>query len=252
MNEQQAISTPQPAVTSFMTRMTNVFMGPSELFSELATAPPQTSSWLMPLFVTTVLSMVFTYVLFSNPSFRHQMMEAQTAAMQEQVAKGQMTQENADRASEIMESGNIVLFTGLFGSLIVPAIIMLLAALFLWLVLKVALKSPSNYKKAMELYGLASLVGGLGVIVSLILIHAFDTIHATPSGALLVVNVFDRTNFTHKLLSSLTVFGIWQTAVIGIGLAKISGKSNGTGLGVAFVLWALIVGLSAVTGFGVL
>jgi hypothetical protein len=250
--EQQATAQEPATVSSFMTRATNVFMSPGELYAEVAQTPPQTSSWLIPMILAMVLSAVFTYVIFSNPAWRHQMMDPRIAEMQEQVTQGKMTQEQFDRASEFMESSNVILYSGLIGSLVAPPIILLLAALVLWLVLKFMLKSSADYKKAMELYGLATLVGLLGVIISLILIHVFDSVHATASGALLVLNSFDPKNFAHKLFASLTVFGIWQTAVVGIGLGKISGKPQGTGLGVAFGLWAVMVILSAVTGFGIL
>ena len=252
MDQPQTTSAPQPVISSFTTRMMNVFMAPSELLAEVANAPVQTTSWLLPMIITMILSAIFTFIIFSNPSFRHTMMEQQTAAIQERVAKGEMTQEQADKASEMMESGNIVLITGIIGSLIVPAVMLFLAALCLWLVLKLILKSSAGYKKALELCGLSSLVGVLGIIVTLILMHLFDTLHATPGGQLLVMNSFDRTNVTHKLLSSITIFGVWQTAIIGIGLGKLSGKSTGAGMGVSFALWALLVILSTFTGFGIL
>lgn len=65
--------------------------------------------------------------------------------------------------------------------------------------------------------------------------------YASPGGALAVLNNFNPKNTTHRLLSSLNIFTIWQMVVVGIGLAKYAGKSSGTGIGVGVGLWIVWV-----------
>lgn len=242
----------QPAVSSFVTRMTNVFTAPSELFAELASAPPQTTSWLVPLCFSILIAVVFTYSLFSNQSLRDQMFEPRIQDMQEQVEKGKMTQEQADRAKEFMASSSIVMFTGLVGAVIAPLAVLFGGALVLWATAKLILKGNPSYKKMLEMFGLSSLIGVLGSIITLLLMHAFDTIHASPGGSLLLLGSYDRHNTAHKLVASVTVFGLWQTALIGLGFSQISGKAVRTGMGVAFGLWAVFVVFSGLTGWGIM
>jgi hypothetical protein len=65
--------------------------------------------------------------------------------------------------------------------------------------------------------------------------------YASPSAALAVLSSYSPKNSMHRLLSSLNIFSIWQMVFVGIGLAKFSGKSLGTGIGVAFALWVVWV-----------
>ena len=61
---------------------------------------------------------------------------------------------------------------------------------------------------------------------------------------------YDTANHFHKLLSTLNIFSIWQAAVIGLGIAKLSDKSVGTGLGISFALWAVWIVIQVFSGLG--
>jgi hypothetical protein len=76
------------------------------------------------------------------------------------------------------------------------------------------------------------------------MIIAMNTLYAAPSGALAVLQNFNRQDVVHRLLASLNLFTIWQMVVVGIGLAKFSAKPSGTGIGVAMGLWILWVLIS--------
>jgi hypothetical protein len=79
--------------------------------------------------------------------------------------------------------------------------------------------------------------------------HVFDSVHASLGGGLLVMNHFDPENMGHKLLASISVFGLWQTALVGMGIAAVSGKPASTGMGMAFGLFAVWVILSSALGW---
>lgn len=252
MNPDSSTPSTQIEVSSFLTRATNVFMAPSEVYAEVATAPVQRSSWLTPYLLTLLISVIFTMVLFSNPSLRGQMFEAQQETWKEKIESGEMTEADAEKAREFMESSSIVTVIGVVSSAVVASAMIFVAALGLWLVMKFILKSKLAYGKMLELYGLASLIGVVGAIVTLMLINVLDTIHVSPGGALLLLGSFDKSNFVHKLLAAITVFGVWQTAVIGIGIAKISGSPTSKGMSIAFALWAILVVFFATTGLGIM
>ncbi|MBI4810834.1 MAG: YIP1 family protein [Ignavibacteriales bacterium] len=198
-----------------------------------------------------IISVVFTIALFSNQSLRDQTLEPQRHQVQERVEKGEMTQEQADRAEEFMASSSIMLFTGVVGAIVVVTIAVFGAPLILWLIVKFAFKAPAGYKKILEVYGLSSLIGILSAIVTLIMMHLFDSVRATPGASLLLMSDFDYNSFAHKFIASLNILTIWQTAVFGMGVAKVSNKSLGTGMMVSFGLWLIWVILSASVGLGI-
>jgi hypothetical protein len=234
--------------TSFMTRASGIFSSPGEVFKDVAAAPVQTSSWLLPMIVSFLITALFTFALFNNESLRQQVLEPQTQKMQKQVDEGKMTQEQFDKATQMMQSPVMFFAFGIIGSFIFVAAAFFCAPLVLWLAAKMLFKSPVSYKKMLEVFGLSSLVGILGAIVTLLMMNLFDSVHATPGGSLLVMRNFDQENMAHKLLASVTVFGLWQTALVGIGMAHVSGKAVKSGMSVAFGLWALWAIVSSLLG----
>jgi hypothetical protein len=250
---EQQVTTSEPAtVSSFMTRATNVFMSPGELYTEVAQAPPQTTSWLLPFILSIVMALVITISLFNNPTLRQQIYDMQEKGMKKAVAEGKMTQEQADRASEAMESSGPVMFIAIGGTsaVFIVAAIYFGVALLLWLAGKFIMQMPGGYKKMLEVFGLASLVGVLGSIITLLLMNLMNSFYASPSAAVAVLDSFDVTNKSHRLLSSLNIFTLWETAIVGIGMSKVSNKSLGTGMGITFGLWAVWTVLSVLFGWG--
>ncbi len=237
--EEQAPSTPTISLGNLIT---NVFASPSEAFEGLRTSPARASVWVIPLILFIVLNSSIAVVMFTNESIRAQFMESQTQRMQERVDSGQMTQEQADQAEAQMERGSgMMIAFGIIGSVVTVSIMFFGAALIFWLVGKVALKAPAGYGKYLELWGASGWIGILGGIVTLLMIMALSSMYASPSAALAVLSDFKPTDATHRLLSSLNVFSIWQMVVLGIGLSKYAQKALGSGITVAAVLWVIWV-----------
>ena len=251
MEQENTVAASAP-VSSFMTRATNVFMSPGELYAEVAQAPPQTTSWLLPFMLSIVMALVITVALFNNPTLRQQIYDMQEKGMKKAVAEGKMTQENADRASEAMESSGPVMFIAIGGTsaVFIVAAIFFGVSLLLWLAGKYMMAMPGGYKKMLEVFGLASLIGVLGSIITLLLMNVMNSFYASPSGALLVLDSFDSANKMHRLLSSLNIFTVWEMAIVGLGMSRISGKSVGTGMGISLGLWAVWTVCSVLFGWG--
>ncbi|MDI6779990.1 MAG: YIP1 family protein, partial [Bacteroidota bacterium] len=236
------IESPEIQSTSLTTRMANVFASPSELFKEVAVNPVKTSSWLAPLVLLIVFALINVTAIFYNDAARSQIYDLQASKMQELVKEGKMTQEQADKTIEYMvENKSLGMFLA-YGGISAAVMILLsffVASLILWLVLKIGLKFPGKYKKVLEVYGLAAFVGVLGTIVSILLIYAFESLYASLSPAIFMLDSLDMNNKMHVLLLHLNVFSIWQMAIVGFGISKITNKSMGTGLAIAFGLWIL-------------
>ena len=138
-----------------------------------------------------------------------------------------------------------------FGSLTL-AVVFFVTALFFWLIGKFALKAEGGYGKYLELWGASQWISVLGGIITLLMIVSMNSVHAAPNGALAVLQNFNRLDTTHRILSSLNIFTIWQMVVVGIGLAKFAGKPSGTGIGAAMGLWVawVLVSVFALAGLG--
>lgn len=235
-----------------MTRATNVFMSPAELYTEVASTPVQTSSWLIPFILSILITVLFTFALYNNPDLRSQIYDMQAQGMRTAVEQGRMTQEQADTVRDQMESSGPVVFI-LFGSVSAGFMVVIVffgAALVLWLAAKFFMKFTGSYKKMLESFGLSSFIGLLGSIIALLMMNLLGSMLATPSGAFFIRDSFDRTNFVHGLLASMNVFTIWQVAVVGLALSKLSGKSTGMGLAIAFGLWLVWTIIASLLGFG--
>lgn len=240
--EEQAPSAP---TISFTDIVMNVFASPAEAFEGIRTSPTRASTWLIPIIILIILSSVFTWLIFTNDALKAQVVDAQRVRLEEQVRSGQITQERADQAMEgIDRAGGVFIAFGIIGSVLMISITFFGAGLIFWLVGKVALKAPAGYGKYLELWGATQWIGVLGLVITLLLALSLNSVYASPSGALAVLAQFNPRDTVHRVLSSLNIFSLWQVVVAGIGLAKFSGKSMGTGIGYALGLWVIWVLIS--------
>jgi hypothetical protein len=167
------------------------------------------------------------------------------------VDNGKLTQEQAEKAEARNESmGSMMIVFGIVGGLIVLCVVFFGAALFLWLADKAILHSTAGYGKHLEMYGISSWIGVLGGIITVLMMAGLGSMHANPSGSLLIMSNFDTTNHLHKFLGALNIFTIWQVVVLGLGIGKFSGKPVYSGIGLVFALWAIWVVIQVFIGFG--
>jgi hypothetical protein len=240
------------APSSFMTRAVNVYTSPGELFTELRSTPVKSTSWLIPYILMLLLAFLATYAVYTNPGLRQQIFDIQERAIKEQVAAGKITQQQSEQYINGMESSGPVLFIiiGAGFQMIMISCILFGTALLLMLILKFGFKAPVGYGKMLEAIGLASLIGILGTIITILLMNVFNSMYATPSLALAVMNSFDPLKTGDRFLSSVNIFTIWEVSILGIAVSKLSGKSIGAGLGLMFGLWAVWVIITGLSGFG--
>jgi hypothetical protein len=238
--EEQAPSTP---TISFGDIIMNVFASPSEAFEGIRTSQTRATVWVVPLIVVMLLSSCFVWMIFTNDTMKNQVIDSQRVRMQEQVAAGKIPQDRADEAMAQMEkAGGMMIAFGIIGAILMITITFFAVGLIFWLIGKFGLHAAGGYGKYLELWGAAQWIGALGVIVTMLLAMAFSSMYASPSGALAVLGSFNPKDMTHRLLSSINFFLIWQLVVAGIGMAKYSGKSVETGVGVGLglmIVWVL-------------
>lgn len=231
---------PSAPTISFSDIIMNVFAVPSEAFEGIRTSPTRASVWVVPLIVLIIVTSLFSVMIFTNETLKMQFTDSQNQRLQERVTSGQITQEQADQQLDGMEKmGGMMIAFGIIGTVLSMSVIFFAAALVLWLVGKFVLKAEGGYGKYLELYGASAWIGIVGAIVTLLMMVGVGSMYASPSAALAVLSEFKPTDTTHRLLSSLNIFSIWQFVVLGIGLARYSQKPSGTGITVAAVLWVV-------------
>ncbi len=250
MEENIQSDTTQVEISSFSTRAVNLLTSPGELYGEVAAAPVQSSSWLIPYLLLIAVFGLMMYAITNNPTLYDQALEPQRRALQKGVAEGSMTQADADRAREFTANKGMFMAFGILGGVFFVSVVMFGAPLVLWLASKSAFGFRGGYKKILEVYGLASIIGIVGTLVTLIMMNLMDSMYAQPSGAFLIRDSYDMENFGHNFLASMNVFSIWQVAVSGIGLAAVSGKRSSLGMMLAFGLWMIYVVCASLLGWG--
>jgi hypothetical protein len=238
MPEPQAVP-PQTPATPLTAKLFNVVAAPGDVFAELGAGPARVVNWLAPVLIYAFVGVVTVCILFAQPAIRQTIHDQQVKALDQQVQQGKITQAQEDQMLQVMEKfmGPAMLAAG--GSVFVvfySVVSVFWWALVLWLCGRWFLKARFNYMKAVEIAGLASVIIVLGMIVSTLLAVILGRLYVGPSLALLV-NDFDARNRVHLLLGAANLVYFWHTAVLGVGLAKLSGASTAKSLVVVFTYW---------------
>lgn len=234
-------NTPQPPTTSLAARLLNVFAMPGEVFEEVKTAPPTTANWLVPVILNCIVGAIAAIILMSQPAILQGIREKQDAQFQKRVQAGKMTQADADRAiamTEKITGPTMMKITGVIGSVVFSFAAFFWWATVLWLLGRWFLQVEFGYTKAMEAAGLASMIGVLGVLVTLLLQVNLSNLTSSPSLALLV-NDFDAKKVSHLVLGAVNVFAIWRVMVQSIALARLAGVPLIRSLFVMMPVWLL-------------
>lgn len=249
--EQQAPGE-QAKPMSFFDRLTSIFASPGELFDNVRMTGPTHSNWVLPWLVFCIIGVLMGQLIISNPSLADQLGATIKKSFQENVEKGQMTQEQADATYERFAKPGSAMFTvfQVGGVTLGSLIFLFIIALVYWFVGKTAMGAAAPYMKVVEVLGLTFFIGALEQIVSTILMISMDSIYATPSLALFVAD-FDIADKLHVTLSKVNVFTFWSLSAVSIGLSRLFQRDLPKVMVLVFTLWVLWTAFSVITGFRV-
>jgi hypothetical protein len=247
---------PPPPTLSLGGRLLNVFATPGDVFQEVKIASVSAANWLAPALILIVVSWVAAWVIFSQDSIKHQLSEITDQAIQKQVDSARLSENQAEQAHAMGEK-----WAGLsskIGAALAPVFVGFITpflwGLIVWLLGTQLFKGHFSYTKAVEVVGLANMIGVLEVIVKTLLIVGFGNLYASP-GLVLLVKDFDPQNPVHTLLGAVNVMTFWLLMVRAIGLAQLSGVSLAKAAVWVFGIWAaytgLFIGLGALLQAGV-
>jgi hypothetical protein len=230
---------------SLAARLLNVFAIPGDVFAEVKATVPSVGNWLAPALLLLLASWTAAWLIYSQPSIQQQVNELTDRAIQKQIEKGKVTEQQAEMSRKL---GRVSARVAPFVAPVFVAVITPFAwGLILWLVGTRVFKASFPYMKAVEVAGLANAVLVLAVIVQTLLIVGLGNLFATASPALLVKD-FDPQNPSHSLLAVANVMTVWLLAVRSIGLARLSGVPFIRAAAWVFGIWALYT--TIILGFG--
>ena len=225
-------------------RLFNVFATPGDVFQEVKDAKVSTANWLVPSLILIVVSWVSSVLIFSQPSINHQLSEITEQAIQKQVERSKMSEQQAEQARAMGEKWAGI--SAKIGAALTPVIAGFVTPFFwgliVWGVGVGLLKAKFPYMKAVEVVGLANMINVLEIILRTLLIVGLGNLYASTS-LVLLVKQFDPQNTVHSLLALVNVMTFWLLAVRGIGLARLAGVSFTKAALWVFGVWAAYTGL---------
>jgi len=234
---------------SLPARLFNVLATPGEVFEHLKNARVSTANWLIPALLAIVVSWLGAWVVFSQDSIQQQLREITDQAIEKQIQKQHLSDQQAEQARVIgTKFGAIGTKIAAYAApVFIAMVIPFWWGLLLWLIGKV-FKANFSYMKGVEVTGLSGMVGVLDSILRTLLILIMGNLFASPSLALLIKQ-FDPQNPVHGLLAAVNIMSFWALALRALGLARLSRVGFGRAAVWVFGTWALLTGVFSGFGF---
>lgn len=237
---------PQPPRMSLPARLLNVFAVPGDVFAEVKATRPSAANWLVPALLFVIVGWIAASMAFSQAAVKEQLREVFEKDIQKKVEKGQIAEKNREQA---LQATMMSVQIGSYASpLLVAAASPFWWGLILWLVGTRILKGSFPFMKAVEVSGLAGMIGVLEAAVKTLLVIGFSNPFASPSLAALMKNP-DPQNPTFTLLNFLDIMMFWALVVRAIGLSRLAGAPFVKSAFWIFGIWAVELSLMLGVGF---
>jgi hypothetical protein len=218
----------------------NIFADPGEVFDGVRSGKRSIANWLVPVLVATVAGIVGVLLILSQPTVQQQMREAMEKGIDQQVAAGKMSAEQAKQFKETMEKIPPWVFQ--VGAVATGAVSSTVSvfwwALVVWLVGAKVFKSSLPFMKALEVSGLALMIFALSIVVTTLLVVILGNMNARPAPSFLLKE-FDPFSKLHLFLAAINLFYLWWIAILALGLSRLSGVSIGKAALWMFGIWVV-------------
>lgn len=221
-------------------RLLNILATPGEVFEEVRMSKSSLANWLVPVSLSCLAAIISVFVTFSQPAIQQQLREQQEQQFEKMVASGKMKPEDRDKIQAGMESMGITIakVAGSIGAVVASFVWLFILASVLTLLGKYVFHAQFSYQKALEVAGLSAMITMLGAIVQILLVLVKGSMFVSLGPALFLGEI-DPAKKMHLLLLSLNVVTFWYIAVLGVGLAKLSGVAFGKAALWLYGLWGL-------------
>ena len=249
----EEIKIPEPSnEMSLSDKFVGILSSPGEVFQTIVGTEPKSSNWSIPLVLTILVGIIFTFVVFTQPAIQDQMSQTQFKALEKRVADGKMTQEQMDKAVEqnpAKPGSPMFLIFGAVGVAIVVSASLFLYSGVYFLGGKFIYKSAASYGKVLEVVGLSLYVSAVVSLLTMVIVVAMGSLYASLSPTLFIQD-FDPTNKQHKLLAALNILEFWNLYIISVGLSKIWNVTIGKSIGVVAGIWLAWTLIKVFVNFG--
>ncbi len=242
MEQLESPSSPEQSLTprtSLGSRIANIFAAPGDVFDELKHTPESAANWLVPVALSIVVGIVFSFVVFSQPNIQKEIRDAQEKALSDKVQQGKMTQEQMNQAMAAIDKfagPSTFKIIGSIGAIFVTFGRLFWWAFVIWALGRWSLHTRFPYMKGAEVAGLALMISALAGIVALLLVLSLGKLSSGPSLALMIEH-FDISKRSHVALAVLNPFNFWFVGVMALGLAKLTGVTYGKAAIRVFGCW---------------
>ncbi|MBZ0202566.1 MAG: YIP1 family protein [Ignavibacteria bacterium] len=231
--------------------MAGIFTEPSETFSSVKLSLKK-NYWLIPLLVLIVVGILSSFLVLRDEELSSQIRDKQKTAMNEQLDKavkeGKMTREEADKSieqSQKIMGGSMLVVFGAIGTFFVTLVYFFLKSLAYWGSLKL-FKGTATFKDVMNVVGLASIITSIQLVVDTVLAIFTGRLMANIGPVLLVTEESVGSSMM-RFIANFDLLNFWYLAILGIGLAKVSGVNAKATIPLVIGLWLVWVLL---TSFG--
>jgi len=249
---------------SLIQRIVNLFLAPSKAFDDFAESVSY-KDWLYPLIIVTaglvVLPLFFRDVSFYEGEQRLVHTEQAIANNPDipEENRATFTERMADARAKIKDSQeHPFAFRNMWGYLLIPVMLFLMAAVFSAILLMVGNFGMGGKVKFFQVFSvvmLTYLIGGNGFFMNMI--PGVGTLELLVKTPLIVIKestnllfspglMFeDIDTFLKQFLNQLDIFRIWGMVVMGFGFSKLYHKSTATGIVSVALPWLILVSIGA-------
>jgi len=197
--------------------------------------------WLVPLIFFVLALVIFNLVAGGVVS--DFAIEQGTNRINDMVEQGRINQEQADQIIQQQMGGPFMKIMMYANPLVSIFLVKLIVAALALLIGNIVLGGDRKFKNYWSTVWYAGVIGSLGMIISAILIAVTNDIAGAQLG-LGILTKGDPTSTIHKIAQSFNVFTIWESIILGIGVALQAKVSLSKG-----IAWIVIImlGFSIVT-----
>ena len=242
---------PTPAPMSLPARLGNIFAEPGAVFASIRNVPFGMGNFLAPALLYIVLGWIGAWLVLSQDAIQHQVSDMIAKGVEQQIQKQHLSEDKADAARQTGEK--IGMMVAKINSVVLPVFMAFgnpfWWGLILWLVGSKGFKGGFSYMKAVEVAGLANIIGVLEVLVRTLLIFVMNNLFAGPGPVLLVLKDYDPQNPLHAVLGAINLLLFWRLLVMSVGVSRLSGASLAKSAGWVCGIWAAYTGLFMGAGF---
>jgi len=210
MEEENQVLDQESKNLNVMQRIVGIFMSPQKTLEDIAAKP----TWVVPLVLTVIVSIVITQVLVPVLISDAQNNES----WQKMISNPDLSPEQLDQMQTMQKKG-IENFAAIAAGVTV-AFYTLLGAAILLFVANILMGGKANFKQIFSVFAWTGVIGILGYLVRMFLSLSAGTMQVYLSPAIVMPDSAKET-FLFKFLAGLDIFIIWRIILLALGLTAI-------------------------------